>query len=205
MEIFVLVCSFLWAAVNSHINTQWQKVFFLCLFPLNLKHCIPLQTVTHTTTKPELPNMDDFWTTYTSPLPTILLGTENPLIPYFTFTNPLFSRSREEIISILEYFEIEHISSGVPKSEIQEQNYYKNCNYTTVTNWFYIPSEQTVDIHLDPCSVIQPSLSYPCEARVLIVIQNQLVVNSSFERYSVIQREEPGCKSLWYLIFTRLN
>lgn len=66
--------------------------------------------------------------------PTILLGTENPLIPYFTFTNPLFSRSREEIISILEYFEIEHISSGVPKSEIQEQNYYKNCNYTTVTN-----------------------------------------------------------------------
>lgn len=29
---------------------------------------------------------------------------------------------------------------------MQEQNDYEDCNYTTVTNWFYIPSEQTVDI-----------------------------------------------------------
>lgn len=75
---------------------------------------------------------------------------------------------------------------------MQEQNDYKDCNYASVTNWFYIPSEQTADIHLDPYSGIQPSLGCPCEARILILIQNQLVVNASFERYSVIQREEPG-------------
>lgn len=95
------------------------------------------------------------------------------------------------------------ISSVVPESKIQEQNYFIKCHYTTVTNWFYIPSEQTVDIRLESHTGIQLSLGCPCEVRILVLIQSQLVANVSFWRYSVIQRQVPGCKSSWHLLFKK--
>lgn len=95
------------------------------------------------------------------------------------------------------------ISSGVSKPKMQEWNYFEDCNYTTVANSFYIPTEQALNIHLD--LGIQPSLGSLCKVRILILTQNQLVVNANFKRYSVIWREVPGCKSLCFLRFKRFD
>lgn len=85
---------------------------------------------------------------------------------------------------------------------MQEWKDFEDCNYTTAANSFYIPTEQALNINLDPGSGIQPSLGSLCKVRILILIQNQLVVNASFKG---IQLYEGKCQAAKACVFFEIQ